>query len=330
VRLKELEDQHSKLTLAYRAEWEREGIDEVQIQDMLKSNPTLTELYDLIQQERTIVNRPQFDLNEFGDISRVKLIILDECSMVGSQIASDILSLGIKILVLGDPGQLPPIGDEGFFIKDQPDILLDEIHRQAKDSPILWLATKVRLGEKLDLGTYGDSRVIMKNQLTADDMLKADQNICGMNSTRHAYNRRIRELIYGESHVFPQKEDKMICLRNNHDLGLVNGAMFFVKEVAMQDDDFVTMSLWDERFEELSVQAHSKLFTHPSEPLDYWRRRDAEEFYYAYVITGHKSQGSQWDTVTVIDESFVFRADRSKWLYTAITRASNKITIVKT
>jgi exodeoxyribonuclease-5 len=42
----------------------------------------------------------------------------------------------------------------------------------------------------------------------------------------------------------------------------------------------------------------------------------------------HKAQGSQWESVYLFDESFVFREDRQRWLYTGVTRASEKITVV--
>ena len=50
------------------------------------------------------------------------------------------------ILVLGDPGQLPPISGGGFFTEHEPDHLLTEIHRQARDNPIIQLALDVREG----------------------------------------------------------------------------------------------------------------------------------------------------------------------------------------
>jgi exodeoxyribonuclease-5 len=60
-----------------------------------------------------------------------------------------------------------------------------------------------------------------------------------------------------------------------------------------------------------------------------------DEFDYAYAITCHKSQGSQWDKVVVFDESGVFggRGDREdvpqRWLYTAVTRAAEAVVIVR-
>lgn len=59
-----------------------------------------------------------------------KLIVVDEASMVGTEIAKDLLSFQIPILAIGDPGQLPPVGDRYSDLLRGPDIVLDEIMRQ--------------------------------------------------------------------------------------------------------------------------------------------------------------------------------------------------------
>jgi exodeoxyribonuclease-5 len=47
-----------------------------------------------------------------------------------------------------------------------------------------------------------------------------------------------------------------------------------------------------------------------------------------YALTVHKSQGSQWNNIVLFDESAVFRDDRARWLYTAVTRAAKTLTVV--
>jgi exodeoxyribonuclease-5 len=63
--------------------------------------------------------------------------------------------------------------------------------------------------------------------------------------------------------------------------------------------------------------------------LGWWQKKEAQEFDYGYALTAHKSQGSQWKEVLVFDESACFRQDAQKWLYTAVTRAEEKVTIVR-
>ena len=61
----------------------------------------------------------------------------------------------------------------------------------------------------------------------------------------------------------------------------------------------------------------------------YWLMSEGQMFDYGYALTCHKSQGSQWDDVLIFDESGIFRSDRFRWLYTAITRAAEKVSVVK-
>jgi superfamily I DNA/RNA helicase len=53
-----------------------------------------------------------------------------------------------------------------------------------------------------------------------------------------------------------------------------------------------------------------------------------DPFDFGYAITVHKAQGSQWPNVMVFDESEVFEQDAKRWLYTALTRASNTVTVL--
>ena len=105
------------------------------------------------------MKRPRFALNPKSDAAYAKLIVLDEVSMVGEEMARDLMSFGKPILVLGDPGQLPPIQGEGAFTKDAPDIMLTEIHRQASESAIIRLATMARQGQPIGFGQYDSLRL---------------------------------------------------------------------------------------------------------------------------------------------------------------------------
>ena len=81
-------------------------------------------------------------------------VVLDEVSMVDEDMARDLMSFKKPILVLGDPGQLPPIRGEGAFTRDAPDVMLTEIHRQAEESAIIRLATMARQGDAIGFGQY--------------------------------------------------------------------------------------------------------------------------------------------------------------------------------
>lgn len=288
----------------------------------------VSQLEAQIKREEQNLRRPYFRLNPESDLVGSALLIIDECSMVGTDMAKDLLGFNVKVLVLGDPAQLPPIGSDGFFITGKPDIMLTEIHRQAEGNPIIKLATQVRKGRRPDMGNYGESRVM--RLLTDKDLLAADQIITGRNATRKAINKQVRKLL-GFKGVEPVAGDRLVCLKNNHQEGLMNGAIWTVVSAAPSKDyDFIVELVVrsDDMDVEVSVDAFRHYFRGDTPP-DHLRAM-AEHFDYGYALTCHKSQGSQWKRLLVIDESNAFREDKWKWLYTAITRASDSLDLVLT
>lgn len=274
---------------------------------------------------------PTFVINKDSTLAMARLCIVDEVSMVGDELARDLLSFGRKVLVLGDPAQLPPVKGTGYFIDAKPDFMLTEIHRQAADNPIIRMSMEIREGRKLQMGAYGDSRVIARNQLGQNMVMTADQVLCGLNRTRRSTNMKIRALLGRADHM-PEPGDRLVCLRNNKEKQLLNGGLWDVEttagvngigDVAMtvksQDNPIITYPV--------EVGVPVQFFLGTEETLDYWRRRDSDEFDYGYALTCHKAQGSQFDSVLVIDESRAFREEAAKWLYTAVTRAAQKIVI---
>jgi exodeoxyribonuclease-5 len=273
---------------------------------------------------------PEFILNRNSVVREAGLVVIDECSMVDEAIGKDLLSFGKKILVIGDPAQLPPVRGAGFFMMDEPDYLLTEVHRQAAENPIIGLSMKIRAGEKIALGQYGDTRVIARKDANADLVLQADQVIVGLNKTRHTYNRRMRELL-GRIPDRPERGDKLICLRNNRKVGVFNGTMWTAGEISDANDRWaLEVSSLDEADQpSVHVEVLKEFFNGTEADLDWKKKRGTQEFTYGYAVTCHKSQGSQWNNVVVFDESHAFRDDRQKWLYTAITRCSERLILVK-
>lgn len=283
-----------------------------------------------LEKERTSLARPIFTVNQDSIVKDATLVVIDECSMVDGQMGADLLSFGTKVLVLGDPAQLPPVGGAGFFTEGvTPNVMLTDIHRQAADNPIIALATRVRNEEGLALGSYGESSVIERTDLRQDDVINADQVLVGKNTTRHASNRRLRALL-GITAEVPVPDDKLVCLRNNNDIGLLNGAIWRIDEIGSMDDQRIHMTVSpEEGGAAQDVEAHMHYFLGAGEKLAWYERKDAQEFDYGYALTVHKSQGSQWDSVMLFDESWVFRKDKWRWLYTGITRAAEKLTVVR-
>lgn len=269
-------------------------------------------------------------LNKESALRDASLLIIDECSMVDEELATDLLSFGIPILVLGDPAQLPPVSGAGYFTEAKPDIMLTEIHRQAKDNPIVYLASEIREGRYPNHGSYGESRIVSK--IASTDALDANQILVGRNATRDSMNGKMRKLLKMNGD-YPIQNEKLICLKNDKDLGIFNGGIFTVDRVidTNRKSNFLHMSLYPEEDEELPmlVKVHKSQFSAEIAVPNWKLLKGSQEFDFGYAITCHKSQGSQWDNVLIYDESWCFRDDWQRWLYTAITRASEKITLVK-
>ncbi|KJF65999.1 ATP-dependent DNA helicase [Rhizobium nepotum] len=276
---------------------------------------------------------PMFSINRQSPLAKAALIIIDECSMVDEQLGKDLMSFGTPILVLGDPGQLPPVSGGGFFTEQEPDYLLSEIHRQAKDNPIIHLAMEVREGREIMRGDYGAAQVISKSEVTQSLVLDADQVLVGTNRTRRRYNQRLREL-KGFTADYPQSGDKLVCLRNDPTKGLLNGSLWQVMSssretvkpginlmIRPEDDDMdrgaAKIKLLKAAFEDVETE------------IPWTTRKRYDEFDFGYALTVHKAQGSQWNNVVLFDESYAFRDSRERWLYTAITRAAETLTIVR-
>jgi exodeoxyribonuclease-5 len=286
------------------------------------------------------IHEPRFVLNSQSLVRDCDLIVLDEVSMVGEEMANDLLAFGKPILVLGDPGQLPPIHGEGAFTNVAPDVMLDEIHRQAEGSAILRLATMARQGLPIDYGAYDEHVWKMpRRDVSPEQMLKGGQVLCGSNATRRGLNMSMKRAA-GFMHDLPTGSgEKIICLKNRHDLGLINGMFLSLSDVhhdARNEHSF-SASVQTEDGQEISGRQHfwrgeyddHIVFDRDRGRRDAQVRRTLVETSWGYAITVHKSQGSSWDNVILFDDGFGRTAiDRNRWLYTAITRAEKGLVIL--
>lgn len=276
---------------------------------------------------------PTFALNRQSPVAKAKLVIVDECSMVDEELGRDLLSFGTPILVLGDPAQLPPISGGGYFTEHEPDCLLTEIHRQARDNPIIRLALDVREGREFMHGDYGTAQVIGRANVNQDMVLAADQVLVGTNRTRRRYNQRLREL-RGFNAAFPQAGDKLVCLRNDPAKGLLNGSLWKVmtsaKETVKPGINLLVSPEEDDPDRGVAkIKLLKAAFEDPDAEIPWQTKKRYDDFDFGYALTVHKAQGSQWDDVVLFDESFAFKETRQRWLYTAITRAAKRLTVVR-
>lgn len=309
----------------------------------------------------------KFILNRDSDLNGAQLLIVDECSMVGEELARDLLSFRVPVLVLGDPAQLPPVKGAGFFTEAAPDVMLTEVHRQAEGNPIIRIATLIRTGGALERGNHKGEQpghgvsIMLREALKEPSMLAADQILCGKNDTRCSLNRRMRSLLRREGKLgphtvsfltpkvetMPVEGDRVICLKNKRETGLLNGGIWTVNQIldrmpnqkkpGRDDISYLVVDSQDDGRAGIPVAVPNAFWFWNTKPdtlnlHEDIRRREIDEFDYAYCVTCHKSQGSQWNKVIVMDESSVFARNGQeemgrRWLYTATTRAAEALII---
>lgn len=295
-----------------------------ELQAIHEASPT-EETKAALKEEQENLRRPFFELNLDSDVRDARLLIIDEVSMLSDQLARDLLSFEVPLLVLGDRAQLPPVFGSGFFDRHPPDFELTEIHRQARDNPIIEMATRVREGRKLEYGTYGDSRVISIGQFQEerDNLPRETQVLVGMNRTRQRANERRRASL-GFGGALPNDGDRLVCRRNNHQAGLLNGMIWECRGTWEDPDCQLWARLKDDcEGREIDAPLRREPFTGEVDSTP------GETFEFGWALTVHVSQGSEWDDVVLVDEGHVFRGDANRWRYTGTTRASKRITIVR-
>jgi len=268
------------------------------------------------------------------------LIIIDEASMVTETIWQDLLSFNKQIIAVGDHGQLPPV--EGKFnLMERPALKLVQIHRQAKNNPIIKLSIMAREKGIIPPGVYGKGvkKFNKKDNWVAGEVEEELKNykldtmvLCGYNRTRVELNKFIRQAL---EFVSPQPVggDKVICLRNNHSLGVFNGMTGIISVIESKNDDW-----WEAEIEMDDGLYYSGLVAKDQfgkmEGINFTYKRGkylkGDLFDFGYALTVHKAQGSQARKVILFEERFSRMNDEEwrRWLYTGITRAEEELCII--
>lgn len=245
--------------------------------------------------------------------------IVDEASMVSDDIYADLCSFDLPMIFVGDHGQLEPI-DSKFNLMNDPDYKLEEIHRNA--GSIAKFAEHLRKGYSAR-GFKSDSDQVAFIAKPSDDLLMSvDQVICAYNKTRVSINERIRQ-IQGYKEVINIGE-RVMCLRNNRNLGLFNGMQGTVvnlsegkyrrKYMDFEVDGIVIRDIWYD----------PKQFGKETYNFDSFSKDSANPFDYASAITAHKSQGDEWPNVLAIEQK-CNKWDHRRWAYTVASRAKEKL-----
>lgn len=260
------------------------------------------------------------------------LVVVDEASMVNEKMYRDLMSFGVKILFCGDAGQLPPVdkSNSGFSVLKRPELILTEIVRQALDNPIITLANDIYNGGGLKIGNHGGKvRITSSNKITDKHILNTDQILVWTNEARSRTNRQAREL-YGRFGNTPVVGDKLVCLKNAWEtfvasgINLVNGVIGYCDEIlAKTEDSMDIMFRADFVDEAIEVSVDLSVFKGRM-PSPFSKN---VPFDFGYAVTVHKAQGSEWDSVLVFVPGSISGSFKRQWLYTAMTRAKDKLVI---
>ena len=294
-----------------------------------------------------------------GEI-KFKLIVVDEISMVTQDMWDLLVMHHNPMILLGDIHQLPAIGVSNNVMND-PHYVLTEIMRQEADSEIIQVATLARNHQPIPYMKGEQVQVIPYSEYVDAMADWADITLCATNKKRQEINRIARERLWGAPDLPPQKGDKIICLHNEWDckteLGdvLINGLVGFIYSDPIIKDapllyqrmiektlhfDFIPDYRLDDELINKAIfrntPADYKLLQEGTPTVTQKNYRSfpkvlmPKQFDYAYAVTCHKAQGSEYNKVLVLEEGFPFgEKEHFQWLYTACTRAIDKLVIVR-
>lgn len=277
----------------------------------------------LLKAKTAEMKQPQFRLNSESTLKDMKLTIVDEYSMLDAKIRADLHKTCKKILYLGDPFQLPPVNGECDL---KPNAFMTEIHRQALDNPIIRASKAIREGRNIPHCNLPGFAYLPRHKAATELFTKADQVIVGRNNTRQIYNSYFRKVGGFSSSPLPLEGEKVICLKNNHRKELFNGMIETTNRDSKPGKDYFMMGIPEHpelRVWNGDIRGKSKEYNHNDPFL-----KTLERFDFAYAITCHKSQGSEFDNVLVYNEPVGQGVEAQRWLYTAITRGKVQVNLV--
>lgn len=267
-------------------------------------------------------------------VKKCDVVIVDEASMVDKEMLSDLLKFPHKLIFVGDPFQLPPIGEDPLLFQSS-DFTLTEIIRQNNDSGILNLSMRIRNQEELKEETSSDYIVRELNSMPKDELvhelLNTDQILTVLNDMRVKLNNNIRKLYKRESEL-PEVGDKLILTKNlwyiKSEQSLVNGLVGTCKYIQPTSYPYGRLGFLPKDYEN-QVLLDTDLSNFYKEKFDNTPKSyRTARFDFAYAITVWKYQGSESDNIVAILPKNIKWVDKYRLYYTAITRAKKKLTIL--
>lgn len=279
-----------------------------------------------------------------------RLLIIDEMSMVDQQLFQTLVQSipeGMQVLLVGDQDQLPSVGPGRVFAdliasECLPTTKLTKIYRQSADSTIVSLAQEINQGQVPDNLTANlpdrsfiaclpgqvahiVEQVVAKStargfsleetQILAP-MYRGVAGIDALNNDVQALvnpkkTPQTKEIVFGD--VKYRIGDKVIQLQNDGQRGIYNGDIGRVTgiELASKKNDQQAKLIVDFSGQEIELTQAD------------WRNLNL-----AYCVSIHKSQGSEYQLVILPLTMQNRRMLQRKLLYTAITRARDKLVMV--
>ena len=282
---------------------------------------------------------------------------IDESSMLDQKALDDLRDIFPTLVLFGDPAQLPPVqGTGGMVFEKLPEknrLVLNRIHRQEADSPILDLAHALadpmvdfyRFERMVEEAAARDPRVVLAQRVEADLMARSPvlvwrnaTRIRLIHAFRAAYGAPDDALLPGEPLICDGIELPMKHRKKRLDLearGLIKGAQVVYRGPGSRPG---FSKLWIMGAEDPQVAAASIVKIEKEgeeEPFIPYAARMGAVFLHGAAVTIHKAQGSQWDTVQVFAPDIEIAAKMGRveagqplWkrlAYVAITRAEREL-----
>lgn len=292
------------------------------------------------------------------------VVICDEASMLGSELYLDLrkhMHHKAVLLCIGDKEQLEPVNDTWGANFAAPTADLKVVHRQARGSPIIQVATAVRTGQDWTRVPTTEQYVHSVCDYEEAANWLAQHRATGSDATLLTYTNRSRHYLNGlvrKARGFKSRltvGDRIVCTRTNRDVGLMNGEVCEVKSLSKLDNYYWQVHFSDSgddwfvvHIDALAEGGSADLYGNAKNQLKKLREvlyakgkpdiaGDLMERFmsaeYGECLTTHKSQGSQWKHVgIVVDNSFRQQEKRDpvafkRLFYTAVTRAETNLTL---
>ncbi|MGT2765012.1 SF1B family DNA helicase RecD2 [Streptococcus intermedius] len=289
------------------------------------------------------------DTSHLDDYLDADFIIVDEFSMVDTWLANQLLSnisSNSKLLIVGDADQLPSVSP-GQVLADLlkipllPQTKLEKIYRQGEDSTIVTLASQIQKGalpidfvEKKADRSYFEVRseqipqmieriveVAIRNGIPAQDvqvlapMYRGQAGIDHINQLmQDLINPVVKEqLIFEATDGQYRQGDRVIHLVNDAESNVFNGDLGYIT-------DLLPAKYADSKQDELTINFDGNEIV--------YQRSEWYKIRLAYAMSIHKSQGSEFPVVILPITSSSHRMLQRNLIYTAITRAKNKLVLL--